>query len=75
MKTLSYSLLAFILLYGSFQYGRTYDDKRVILNQHQDNHIVLSDYCEVHTDSLYNVEVIWYQDLPYTFDPAVLFNP
>lgn len=74
MNKFYYFLIAFLLLFGSFQYGRAYDDRRVIVNQPEHNHIVFVDHCEIAADTSFNISAIWYRGAAYTVDTTVYDN-
>lgn len=66
-------LVAFIVLYGAFQYGRVVDDHQIV-DQPEYNHFVYSERCEVVTDSIGTVECIWFNNRPYTLDLELIEN-
>lgn len=70
-----YSVFIFaLILYGFFQTGRVYDDKRYIVSQPEYNHMVYMDHCEVVTDTTGKVLTIWHDDIPYRVDYDVFHN-
>lgn len=58
-------LVGFTFVYGVFQYGRIYDDKRCIVSQPEYNHFVYTDRCEIITDSTGQVMVVVHDNMPY----------
>jgi len=63
-----------ILLYGIFQYGRVYDKSpETVVEQPEYNDVVyMSGECTIVTDTVGNVNSIWYRDQPYTLDTTIL---
>ena len=63
-----------IVGYGIFQYGRVYDKSpQTVVEQPQYNHVVYkSGECTIVTDTVGNVNSIWFRDQPYTLDTAIL---
>lgn len=63
-----------ILLYGIFQYGRVYDKSpETVVEQPEYNHVVYkSGECTIVTDTVGNVNSIWFRDQPYTLDTTIL---
>lgn len=73
-NTLIAIIVVVFLAVIAFEMCTTMDEPEVEVSQPQYNHMVIHDDCRIVTDTLGNINCIWYNDMPYTLDTTVLDN-